>query len=161
MLKIKLITTGALQESYWRDAAAEYIKRLGSYCSFSEMQFKEVKLPQNPKPAEVAAALSEEAKRILAAIPQRAAVIAMCVEGKEYSSPALAELFDRFASSGTSEIVFVIGSAYGLAPEVKSRADVKLSMSQFTFPHQLAKVMLLEAVYRALDIARGGKYHKE
>ena len=160
MLKIKLLTTGALSEKYWEDACSEYIKRLGAYCSFSEECFKEVRLPQNPGTAEINAALAAEGKRILCAVPSRAMLVALCVEGREYSSPELSAMIDGAAVNGTSEIVFVIGSSYGLSPEVKARADVKLSMSRLTFPHQLARVMLLETVYRALDISRGGKYHK-
>lgn len=160
MLKIKLLTTGALSEKYWRDACSEYIKRLGAYCSFSEECFKEVRLSQNPKAAEMSAALDAEGKRILDCVPPRAMLVALCVEGKEYSSPELSEIIRNATVNGTSEIVFVIGSSYGLSDAVKNRADVKLSMSRLTFPHQLARVMLLEAVYRALDISRGGKYHK-
>ena len=160
MLKIKLLTTGALSESYFKDAAAEYIKRLGAYCSFSEECFKEVRLPSSPSKAEIAAALDAEGERILASVPQRAMLVALCIEGKEYSSPELAKMLSDAAVGGTSEIVFVIGSSFGLSDKVKARADVKLSMSRLTFPHQMAKVMLLETVYRALDIAKGGKYHK-
>ena len=160
MLKIKLITTGALSETHWKDACREYEKRLGAYCSFSAVTFKEARLPKEPRPADVAAALDEEAARILDAIAPRALVIALCVEGKAYSSPELAELFESAATRGVSEIDCVIGSAYGLSPTVKSRADVKLSLSALTLPHQLARVVFEEAVYRALDIARGGKYHK-
>lgn len=160
MLKIKLITTGALSESFWRDACGEYIKRLGAYCSFSEECFKESRLPQNPTEGDIASALEAEGKKILQSIPQRAMLVALCIEGKQYSSPELAELISASAVRGVSEIVFVIGSSHGLSPEIKARADVKLSMSRLTFPHQLARVMLLEAVYRALDISRGGKYHK-
>ena len=160
MLKIKLLTTGSLSESYFKDAAAEYIKRLGAYCSFSEECFKEVRLSSNPSKAEIDAALDAEGKKILASVPARAMLVALCIEGKEYSSPELAKMLSDAAVGGTSEIVFVIGSSFGLSPEVKARADVKLSMSRLTFPHQMAKVMLLETVYRALDISKGGKYHK-
>ena len=160
MLKIKLITTGSLSEKYWKDASNEYIKRLSSYASFTEVVLKEVHIPQSPNEADVKIALDEEAKKTLQNITSKSYVIALCVEGEQYSSSQLSDLIEKAAVSGKSEIVFIIGSAYGLSDIIKNRADVKLSLSKLTFPHQLSKVILLEAVYRALDIAKGGKYHK-
>ena len=160
MLKIKLITTGSLSEKYWKDASNEYIKRLNSYASFSEVVLKEVRVPQNPSESDVKNALDEEAKKVLQYITSKSFVVALCVEGDQYSSPQLSELIEKATINGKSEIVFIIGSAYGLSDIIKNRADVKLSLSKLTFPHQLSKVILLEAVYRALDIAKGGKYHK-
>ncbi len=160
MQRITVIATGTLSEAHWRDAAAEYIKRLSGVCGFTQVQLKEEKLPQNPSAAEIAHALDAEAEAILRTVPKKATVIALCIEGKELSSPALAGLFSDVSQSAKPELCFIIGSSYGLSDKVKCIADVKLSMSQMTFPHQLARVMLYEAIYRALDISRGGRYHK-
>ena len=110
--------------------------------------------------AEIAAALEAEADKILAEISPRSVTVALCVEGKQLTSPELAEFVDRKATDGASGINFIIGSSYGLSPRVKAAADLKLSMSKLTFPHQLARVMLYEAVYRAGEINKGTKYHK-
>lgn len=163
MLRIRLICVGALSEEHWRAAAAEYKKRLSGMCVFEELRLRESKIGKSskqPSEAEISAALSEEADAILSAVPKRALLIALCIEGKSLSSPELSALLERAAADGHSDICFVIGSSYGLSDKVKKAADVRLSMSALTFPHQLASVMLMEAVYRALDIARGGKYHK-
>jgi len=165
MLKIKLICVGSLQESYFRDAMAEYKKRLGGYCSFEEIRLKEAPMGRAasggvPSAGDIAAALDREAEDILSKIPKRAYTVALCIEGKMMSSEALAEAIDRQTTAGVSEICFIIGSSHGLSDRVKSAADLRFSMSPLTFPHQLASVMLSEALYRALDILRGGKYHK-
>ncbi len=159
MLSVRLITVGTLKESYWRDAFAEYVKRLGGFCRFEEIQIKESKLSDSPSDAEISAALNAEAKHIIAAIPPRAYKIALCVEGKQLSSEELADLIEN-VSSTAGEICFVIGSSYGLSPEVKNICNMRLSFSKLTFPHQLMRIILLEAVYRALNIIRGTKYHK-
>ena len=160
MLKIKLLTTGALSESYFKDAAAEYIKRLGAYCSVSEECFKEVRLPSSPSKAEIATALDAEGERILASVPQRAMLVALCIEGKQVSSEEFAKRLDALSTAGNSELVFVIGGSDGLSDEVKNRAGWKLSFSMMTFPHQLMRVILSEQLYRAMNILGGGKYHK-
>jgi len=165
MVKIKLICVGALAESYFRDAAAEYKKRLGGYCSFEELRLKEAHMGKAsnggiPTAGDITAALEREADDILSKIPKRATVVALCIEGKMLSSEALADYIDKRTASGTSEFCFIIGSSHGLSDRVKNAADLKFSMSPLTFPHQLASVMLMEALYRAMDIIRGGKYHK-
>ena len=159
MLHLKLITVGTLKESYLREAVAEYAKRLSAYCRLEIVSLKEARLPDAPAPAQIAAALRDEAERILAAIPPRATKIALCVEGKQLDSPALAELFSR-AAAETGCICAVIGSSHGLDETVKAVCQTRLSVSKLTFPHQLMQVILLEASYRALSIAHGGKYHK-
>ena len=159
MATIKFITVGQLKESYLREAVAEYEKRLSGFCKVENINLKEYKVPQDPSDAEIAKALSEEAKTILAAIPDRAYKIIMCVEGKQFSSEELADKIDR-AFSVSSEIVFVIGSSHGLHDSVKNVADIKLSVSKLTFPHQLMRPLLLEAVYRCMTIIKGTKYHK-
>lgn len=160
MLSIKIIATGDFKENYLRDACAEYKKRLGAWCKLEEIILKEEKLPDNPSQTQIDKALEIEAKRVLEKISPRAYVIAMCVEGKQLSSEELAEKIEQIQSNGSSEIIFIIGSSFGLSPEVKARADYKLSISKLTFPHQLLRVILHEAVYRALSIVNGTRYHK-
>ena len=160
MLNIKIIATGDFKENYLRDACAEYKKRLGAWCKLEEIILKEEKLPDNPSQTQIEKALEIEAKRVLEKISPRAYVIAMCVEGTQLSSEEFAEKIEQIQSNGSSEIVLIIGSSFGLSPEVKNRADYKLSISKLTFPHQLLRVILHEAVYRALSIVNGTRYHK-
>ena len=159
MLNIKFLTTGNLKETYWRDALGEYSKRLGGLCRFSCVEFKEVRLSDNPSQAEIDAALESEGEKILAEFSPRTYKIALCVEGKQLSSEELAAKLEQ-VSAVSSDIVFVIGSSYGLSPRVKQACDLRLSVSKLTFPHQLMRVLLAEAVYRALNIVKGTKYHK-
>ena len=159
MLNIKFLTTGNLKETYWRDALSEYSKRLGGLCRFQCIEFKEVRLSDNPSQAEIDAALESEGEKILAEFSPRAYKIALCVEGKQLSSEELAAKLEQ-VSAVSSDIIFVIGSSYGLSPRVKQACDLRLSVSKLTFPHQLMRVLLAEAVYRALNIVKGTKYHK-
>ena len=159
MLNVKIICVGNLKESYLKEAAAEYIKRLSTFCRLEIAELKEHKLPEAPSLAEVDAALEEEAERILTGIPSRAAAIALCVEGKQFSSEELAKKLDAFATThGT--VCLIIGSSHGLSSRVKARADLRLSVSELTFPHQLMRVLLLEVLYRCLNITKGTRYHK-
>ena len=160
MLNITILCVGKLKEAYWRDACAEYEKRLGAFCRFSLCEVAEERLPDNPSSAQIAATIEAEGKRLLERLPKDCAVIPMCIEGKEMDSPALSARMQKMAVEGTSHIVFVIGGSWGLPDAVKSRAVFRLSMSPMTFPHQLARVMLLEQIYRAFQISSGGKYHK-
>lgn len=159
MLKVKLIAVGTLKEEYLRGAAAEYEKRLSTFCRFELVQIKEERLPELPSQNEIKAALDREAIRITEHISGSAFCVALCVEGKQLSSEELAERLEAIAME-KSEICFVIGSSYGLSERVKQRADMRLSVSRLTFPHQLMRVILLEAVYRAFNIQKGTKYHK-
>jgi len=159
MVHVKMIVLGTLKESYLRDAAAEYEKRLGGFCRFETVQLKEEKLSDDPSEGEIRRALEKEAAAILAQIPPRAYCVAMCVEGKQLSSEELAEKMAQMEQQA-GEICFIIGSSYGLSPDVKARADLRLSVSKLTFPHQLMRVLLLEAVYRAFNIRKGTRYHK-
>lgn len=159
MLNVKFITLGTLKEAYLRDAAAEYEKRLGAFCRFELVQLKEERLSDDPSESEIKNALAKESEKILALIPARAYVVAMCVEGKQLTSPELAEKLEEI-SSRTSDVCFIIGSSFGLSDAVKQRADLRLSVSKLTFPHQLMRVILLETVYRAFNIQKGTKYHK-
>ena len=159
MLKVKLITVGNLKEDYLRSASAEYEKRLGAFCRFELVQLKEERLSELPSQNEIKATLEREAVKIIEQIPSSAYCVALCVEGKQLSSEELAERIEA-VSMEKSEICFVIGSSYGLSDTVKQRADMRLSVSKLTFPHQLMRVILLEAIYRAFNIQRGTKYHK-
>lgn len=159
MLTVKLITVGTLKESYWRDAVAEYKKRLGGFCRFEEINLKEVKLPDEPSEAQIAAALESEGAVMMTHLSPRAYKIALCVEGKQMSSEALAARIDE-VSARSSEVCLVIGSSYGIAPSVKAACDLRLSLSELTLPHQLARVVVCEVLYRCMNILRGTKYHK-
>lgn len=159
MINIKLIALGSIKEQYLRDACAEYIKRLGAFAKVELCELKEARLPDNPSNSQIEAALEDEAQRILAAVPTRSHLIAMCIEGKQLSSEEFAAHIENAAQS-TSNICLIIGSSHGLSPRVKEAADLRLSVSKMTFPHQLFRVMLLESVYRAFNITKGTKYHK-
>ena len=158
-MNIKFIVLGNIKEQYLRDAAAEYVKRLGAFARVEICELKEAKLPDNPSQAHIDAALEDEAQRILAAIPPRSHVMALAVEGKQMASEELAFHIERITQTA-SALCLIIGSSHGLSDRVKSAADYKLSLSKMTFPHQLFRVMLLEQVYRAFNIIKGTKYHK-
>ncbi len=160
MLSIKIIATGDLKENYLKEAIKEYQKRLGAWCKIEEIILKEERLDENPSQAVIDKALDVEGKRILQRLSKSAYVIAMCIEGKMLSSTELADKIEEITSLGKSEIIFIIGSSFGLSNEVKQRADFKLSISRLTFPHQLLRVILHEAIYRSLSIINGTKYHK-
>ncbi len=159
MMKCKLIALGSLKEKFFKDAAAEYQKRLSRFCSLEICEIEPVRLPDNPSQGEVNTALKREAELIFKKIPQNTKVIALCVEGKEISSEGLARELNAASNLGQS-ICFIIGSSYGLSDEVKSRADLRLSLSQMTFPHKLFRIMLLEQLYRGFMINQGSTYHK-
>ena len=150
MSKIKLIVMGQLTDRYYREAADEYIKRMSRTSPVTEVELKCVKLADNPSDGEIASALSKEADAILQEIPKLALVCAMCIEGKQLSSEELADRISQAESGGMSELCFIIGSSFGLDERVKQRADIRLSMSKMTFPHQVARVMLLEQLYRCM-----------
>ena len=159
MATIKFISVGTLKEDYLREAVKEYEKRLSGFCHVEQINLKEAKLPTDPTDGDIRRALAEEAKAILAAMPDRSYKIAMCVEGKQFSSEELAEKLET-AFSSANELCFVIGSSHGLDDSVKNAADLRLSVSKMTFPHQLMRVLLLEGVYRCMNIIKGTKYHK-
>jgi 23S rRNA (pseudouridine1915-N3)-methyltransferase len=160
MLDVTLICVGKMKEKFYIDAAAEYIKRLGASCRITVTELAEIKKSQTPSEKEIDAALLRESEAIKAAIPKGSAVIAMCIEGKQLSSEELSDSIAGFAGAGVSKLCFIIGSSDGLHDSIKSMASLKLSMSRMTFPHHLARVMLLEQLYRAFSIQNGGKYHK-
>lgn len=159
MANITLITVGTLKENYLKDAVAEYKKRLSQYARVDEINLKEERIVNEDDPSEVRRALESEGERILAAIPKGSGKIALCVEGKQYDSVALAGLIGRMADE-SGKITLIIGSSHGLADKVKKECDVRLSVSALTFPHQLMRVVLYEALYRSFTILAGKKYHK-
>ncbi len=157
-MTISLIVIGKLKEEYLRSACAEYIKRLGRYCTFELHELDECRLSDSPSDKEIAAALKKEAEQIKKYA--KGMIVPMCIEGKQLTSPELSEKITNAGVSGQSTVTFIIGSSFGLDPEIKAMGALKLSMSKMTFPHQLARVMLLEQIYRSFQIAEGGKYHK-
>ncbi len=159
-MNIKIICLGKLKEKYLKDAVDEYAKRISAYGKFEVCELTPVKLSDNPSQTEINATLEKEADEIKKRIPKGSFVFALCIEGKSKSSEAFAETIKNAALDGKSTVVFIIGSSYGLSPEIKALADNKLSFSPMTFPHQLMRVMLSEQIYRAFQIINNGKYHK-
>ncbi len=152
MFSVKIIAVGKLKEKFYLAACGEYLKRLGTMA--------DVRIVELTEEAGRPDGLEREAEKILAAIPKQSYVCAMCIEGKMMDSPALARVFSDIQNRGYSSMTIIIGSSNGMSDSVKSRADMRLSMSPMTFPHHLARVMVLEQVYRALSINAGSKYHK-
>ena len=160
MFEITLITMGKLKEKFYISAAAEYEKRMKGYCQFRILELPETRLPDNPSVAEINAGLEREADLIFAKIPKGAWFCILTPEGKMLSSELLADKLKEIKNCGKSSACFLIGSSFGIAQRVKEKADFKLSMSPMTFPHHLARIMVLEQLYRAEAIQAGSKYHK-
>ena len=160
MLSVSFVCVGKMKEPHYIAAFAEYQKRLGAYCRFALTEIAEQRLPEDPSPALLAAALEKEADEIEKAIPAGAYVVALCVEGRQMSSPDFAKKLAEVQNAGRSRVCFLVGGSCGMSGRVKARADLLLSMSEMTFPHHLFRVMLAEQLYRALNINAGGRYHK-
>ena len=160
MQKVTVLCVGKLKEKFYIDAAAEYAKRLSRFCKLELAELPEERLPEDLSPAQIEAALLKEAAAIRAKLPAGAALIALCVEGELRSSEALARQMAAWAGQGVSQLVFLIGGSFGLHPSIKGSAKLRLSMSPMTFPHHLARVMVLEQIYRAYQINAGTRYHK-
>ena len=160
MLSVYLICVGKLKEPFYKDACAEYAKRLSAYCKLTVVELPETKLPPRPSQSEIDAALEKEGEAIRAKIPPSARVAALCVEGRLRSSEELPRMFPVPGRSLEKHMVFLVGGSYGLHPSIKAEASLQLSMSPMTFPHHLARVMLLEQIYRAFKIQEGSSYHK-
>lgn len=161
MLRINLICIGKIKDKFYTDAIAEYAKRLGAFCRFTVTELAEERVKSNtPNAAQIGEVLAAEGRRILQKTGAADYVIALCIEGKLQSSEELAQTLAGAAVVGKSTVDFIIGGSYGLSDAVKARADLRLSMSRMTFPHQLARVILTEQIYRAFEINSGGKYHK-
>lgn len=160
MFEITVLAMGKLKEKFYTTAAAEYEKRLKGYCQFRLLELPEIRLPDNPSPAEISNGLEKEADLIFSKIPKGAWFCVLTPEGKLISSESLADKIKEVKLSGKSSACFLLGSSFGISPRVKAKADYKLSMSPMTFPHHLARIMVLEQLYRAEAIQAGSKYHK-
>lgn len=160
MIKIKIICVGNLKEKYFREACLEYSKRLTPFCKFEIIEVSEHRSYKVPSQMEVLNILEKEADKILSKVSNNANVVSLCIEGEAKSSQALSLYIKEAMVNGISEIIFIIGGSYGLSDKVKGRSNLKLSMSKMTFPHQLARVMLAEQIYRAFEILNNTKYHK-
>ncbi len=160
MMNVQLIVLGKLKEKYMKDFAGEYEKRLSAYCKFTVTELEPVKLSDNPSAQEIENALLKETQMIKAKIQKNSYIFAMCIEGKQMSSEEFSKKLDDIALCGKSNIVFIIGSSFGLSDQVKNMADYKFSMSKMTFPHKLARIMVTEQIYRGFSISNNSKYHK-
>ena len=160
MLNVQIICVGKLKEPFYIEAAAEYQKRLSAYCKLTLTELPEERLPENPSRAQIEAALEKEAEAVRQKVLKGAVSIAMCVEGRLIPSEDLAERVSDWKVGGRSSLCFLIGSSFGLAQSLKDQCHLRLSMSPMTFPHHLARVMLLEQIYRAFKIEEGSGYHK-
>lgn len=159
MINVTLIAVGKLKESYLRDGCKEYIKRLGAYSKIKIIEINEERAGDNPGSNEIKAIIEKEGERIAAKIPKGAVVIPLCIEGREYSSPDFSRLIENI-SLETSQLCFVIGGSFGLSDTIKSMGKYRLSFGKMTLPHQLARMVLLEQIYRAFSISNHSKYHK-
>lgn len=161
MQHIDLICIGKLNAPYFAQGVSEYAKRLSAYCDFRIVELPEETIREkNASAASIEKALDKEADRILASVRKGASIVALCIEGKQLSSEELADRIAQTAGSGAGDMAFVIGSSHGLSSRVKQAAVLRMSMSRMTFPHQLARLMLTEQLYRAFSINAGAKYHK-
>ena len=159
-MRITVICVGKIKEKFYTDALAEYRKRLSKYCKLEIVELADEKTKENASAHEIELVKAKEGERILSAIKEDMYVIALAIEGKQLDSVELSEKIDSLGTSGTSHIIFVIGGSLGLDSRVLNRADMKLSFSKMTFPHQLMRVILLEQIYRAYRIMTGAPYHK-
>ena len=159
MIQLKIVTVGTLKEDYLKEALSEYKKRLSQYAKIEEISIKEELIKNEDDRSEISRALECEGDKILASLPKDAYKIALCVEGKQFDSPALAQIISD-ASDRSGKIALVIGSSHGLSERVKAEAQLRLSVSKLTFPHQLMRVVLYEALYRSFTITTGKRYHK-
>lgn len=159
-MNITILAVGKLKEKYWQSAVAEYSKRLGKYCRLQITEIRESLLRGNPSPADEEAVKIAEGRDILDKIKPSDYVITLEIGGKSLSSTELAGFMENLAVTGKSSVVFVIGGSLGLSQEVSRRADMKLSFSAMTFPHQMMRIILLEQIYRSFKIIRNEAYHK-
>lgn len=160
MFTMTVLTVGKLKEKFYLEAAAEYAKRLSGFCELRMIELPECRLPDSPAPAQIAAGLEREADAILAKLPKNSWFCVLTPEGRILSSEDFAAVLANTKQTGRSSACFLIGSSFGIAPRVKARADLLLSMGKMTFPHHLARIMLLEQLYRAESIQAGTRYHK-
>ena len=159
-MRVRVIAVGKLKEKFFTDAAAEYVKRLGRFAKVECVQVADRRIPEHASRAQEEQVLAQEGGDILDKIGPQAYVVALCVEGEKLDSVAFSKKQSPHATAGRSALTFVIGGSLGLSDAVKRRADLRLSFSDMTFPHQLMRVILLEQVYRAFKIAANETYHK-
>lgn len=159
-MKIRIICVGKIKEKFYRDAIAEYMKRLGRYVTAEIVELADEKAPENLSDKEKEQILDKEGSRILGAIKEKDHVIALAIEGKHLTSKGLAGYIDDHMKYGGNDIDMVIGGSYGLSKTVMDRSDMRLSFSDMTFPHQLMRVILLEQIYRSFRIIRNEPYDK-
>lgn len=160
MMKVTVIAVGGLKEKYLTAACNEYLKRLSAYSRVGIIEINEERCSDNPSPAEIERVIEKEGERIISKIPKGSFVVPLCIEGKQFSSEEFSRKLENAAISGFGSVTFIIGGSFGLSNSVKSLANLKLSFSKMTLPHQLMRVVLLEQVYRAFSISNNGKYHK-
>ena len=159
-MKITIISVGKIKEKYYRNAVAEYEKRLGRYCKLEIIEVEDEKTPDKASVAEEDQVKAREAERILKHIKDDTFLITLEIGGKMYDSTELAQKLEKLGIQGVSHIQFVIGGSLGLHNNICKRADIHLSFSKMTFPHQLMRVILLEQIYRSYRIINGEPYHK-
>lgn len=160
MMRVTLLAVGKLKERYLCDGCQEYIKRLRPFCQFQLVELPEYRLPESPSSADIAVGLKKEGESILQKLPAGSVGIALCVEGRPLTSEQFAEAFARYAADGKSHLAFIIGGSHGLDGRVKAACGLRLSLSAMTFPHQIARMLVLEQVYRGFSILHNAKYHK-
>lgn len=160
MLTVNLICVGKLKEKYWTMAIAEYEKRLSAFCKFNIIEVNEEKISDNPSENQIQNTVDHEGERIEAKLKKNSFVVSMCIEGKLISSPDLSQMIEKASVDGYSSINFIIGGSWGISERVKNLSNAKISMGRMTFPHQLARIMLVEQIYRAFQISSHTQYHK-
>ena len=159
-MNVTLLTVGSLKERYWREAVAEYEKRLSAYCKFRLIEVKDEKTPDVIDSAASRRVRQKEGERLLEKIDARALVVTLEIQGKKFDSEGFAAEMEKLEERSRGELCFVIGGSLGLSPEVSARAALHLSFSDLTFPHQLMRVLFLEQLYRSYRIRTGAPYHK-
>lgn len=159
MINVHIICVGKLKENYLKDGCAEYIKRLSAFARVTIIEVAEERCSDHPSESEIKSVIEKEGNRIISKIPKGSCVIPLCIEGKEYSSPDFSTEIEKM-SMHYSSLSFVIGGSFGLSDEVKALGKLKLSFGKMTLPHQLARMVLLEQIYRAFSISNHSKYHK-
>lgn len=160
MVTIKIVCIGNLKEKFLKDAFSEYKKRLGPFCKLKLEEIPEYKVSCNPSESEIKLAITSEGEKILSKVDLSNYIIALCVEGREFSSTSFSKQIEKVMLMGKSSITFIIGGSFGLSSEVKSIANLSLSISKMTFTHQFSRIILIEQIYRVFQILNGGKYHK-
>ena len=159
MLKVNIVAAGKIKEKYLTAGRNEFLKRLTPFAQVKVLEINEEKMKDNPSEAEKQQTLTAEGERLLKLVPNGSYLIVLDVYGKELSSEELSAKIDDLTVQGVSSITFLIGGAFGLSPEVRKAADLKLSFSKMTFTHQMVRLLLVEQIYRAFKISRGEKYH--